>query len=104
MQLFCRIWPQVGMAAFRWSAMLRRHYARNCTAHGRQEIAQKALEIHQQLMPLHRALFCEASPGPVKYAASLLGLCSAFARLPLVEIADSSKQQVEDALRFAKLL
>ena len=66
--------------------------------------SKKALEVHQQLMPLHRALFCEASPGPVKYAASLLGLCSAFARLPLFEIADSSKQQVEDALRFAKLL
>jgi len=66
--------------------------------------AETALQLHQMLMPLHRALFCEASPGPVKYAASLLGLCEPTTRLPLVEIADSSKAQVKDALAFAKLI
>ena len=66
--------------------------------------AETALQLHQMLMPLHRALFCEASPGPVKYAASLLGLCEPTTRLPLVEITDRSKAQVKDALAFAKLI
>jgi len=65
---------------------------------------ERALSLHQRLMPLHDALFCEASPGPVKYAASLLGLCGPTTRLPLVEIADSSKQTVKEALIFAGLL
>ena len=60
--------------------------------------------INDRLYPLHQALFCESSPGPVKYAASLLGICEATARLPICEIADSSKQKVESALRHAGLL
>ena len=46
----------------------------------------------------------EASPGPVKYAAELLGLCEAGTRLPLCEIADASKARVEAALRGAGLM
>ncbi|MCH1426641.1 MAG: 4-hydroxy-tetrahydrodipicolinate synthase [Alphaproteobacteria bacterium] len=60
--------------------------------------------IHQKLLPLHNAMFCEASPGPVKYAASLLGICAAETRLPLCEIADSSKAQVKAGLVSAGLL
>jgi 4-hydroxy-tetrahydrodipicolinate synthase len=63
----------------------------------------KAREINELLLPLHDALFCEASPGPVKYAASLMGLSSAEMRLPLCEIADESKRKVEDALRHVGL-
>ena len=63
-----------------------------------------ALSLHQKLMPLHEKLFCEASPGPVKYAASLLGLCGATTRLPLCEIAESSKVAVREALAVADLL
>lgn len=63
-----------------------------------------ALALHQKLMPLHTALFCEASPGPVKYAASLLGIAGPQTRQPLVEIADSSKRAVEAALKAAALL
>ena len=63
-----------------------------------------AQAIHQKLLPVHEAMFCEASPGPVKYAASLLGICAAKTRLPLCEIADSSKSQVKDALVGAGLL
>lgn len=60
---------------------------------------------HQaRLMPVHDALFCETSPGPVKYAAELLGKASARARLPICEIADASKARVEAALRGAGLL
>ena len=63
-----------------------------------------AQAIHKRLSPVHEAMFCEASPGPVKYAASLLGVCAAETRLPLCEIADSSKSQVKDALVSAGLL
>ncbi len=64
----------------------------------------RALALQDRLMPLHKALFVETSPGPVKYACSLLGLCSPFARLPMVEIAESSKRAVEAAMRHAGLL
>ena len=63
-----------------------------------------AQTIHQKLLPLHNAMFCEASPGPVKYAASLLGICAAETRLPLCEIANSSKAQVKAGLVSAELL
>ena len=63
-----------------------------------------AQTIHQKLLPVHEAMFCEASPGPVKYAASLLGICSAETRLPLCEIAESNKLRVKDALVGADLL
>lgn len=59
---------------------------------------KKARELHERLMPLHDALFCETSPGPVKYAASRLGLCSAETRLPLVPIAEDSKKKVDAVL------
>ena len=61
-------------------------------------------ELQDVLMPIHLALFCETSPGPVKYAASLLGLCSSEARLPICEITDPSKEQVKNALTGAGLL
>lgn len=64
----------------------------------------RALALHKQLMPLHNALFCESSPGPVKYAAERLGLCGRTTRMPLVEIANSSKQVVDEALDLAGLL
>ena len=64
----------------------------------------KALELQGVLMPLHDALFCESSPGPVKYAAWRLGLCAAEARAPIVKIADASKRQVDDALAKVGLL
>jgi 4-hydroxy-tetrahydrodipicolinate synthase len=64
----------------------------------------KALEFQDRLMPLHHAMFVEASPGPVKYAASLLGLCEPEARLPLVPVMESTKVMVRDALIHAGLL
>ena len=62
-----------------------------------------AREIQDRLMPLHDALFCETSPGPVKYAASRLGICSAETRLPLVPIAEESKKKFDAALVSAGL-
>lgn len=61
----------------------------------------RALDIHDRLMPLHQALFMETSPAPVKYAASLLGLCQPDVRLPLVSISDATKKALENALKTA---
>ena len=63
-----------------------------------------AQKINDQLMPLHDAMFCETSPGPVKYAASLMGLCRYELRLPLVLIAKANEKIVEEALRHAGIL
>jgi 4-hydroxy-tetrahydrodipicolinate synthase len=63
-----------------------------------------ALSIHDRLMPLHTALFVETSPAPVKYAASLLGLCEPKVRLPLAPVSDSTKEQVRAAMVHAGLL
>ena len=62
------------------------------------------MELQDRLMPLHTAMFCETSPGPVKYAASLLGKCSDEARLPVCEISEASKQQVKQAMVDVGLL
>lgn len=64
----------------------------------------RALEIHLKLMPLHTALFVEASPAPVKYAASRLGLCEPDVRLPLVETLKTTRARVDAALKSAGLL
>lgn len=64
----------------------------------------RAMEIQDQLIVVHEAMFCESSPGPVKHAAERLGLCSAELRMPLCEISDSSKAQVDAALRDAGLM
>jgi 4-hydroxy-tetrahydrodipicolinate synthase len=65
---------------------------------------KSAMSINERLTPLHEALFCEASPGPVKYAANMLGHFQADLRLPLCEIADASKQKVQRALASAGLI
>jgi 4-hydroxy-tetrahydrodipicolinate synthase len=62
-----------------------------------------AMAVNERLMPLHQALFCETSPGPVKFAASLLGHCTAETRLPLAEIAQASKERVKRALGQVRL-
>ena len=64
----------------------------------------KAKEIDSILAPLHKALFIESNPSPVKYAASLLKLSSEDVRLPLVKITEETKIAVKDALKVAKLL
>jgi len=64
----------------------------------------KALEINLKLSSLHDALFIESSPGPVKYAASLLGLCNENTRLPLSQINDLTKEAVKNSLKELQLL
>jgi 4-hydroxy-tetrahydrodipicolinate synthase len=63
-----------------------------------------ALQLQDRLMPLHEALFVESNPGPVKYAASKLGLCNADMRLPLAPLAPASKQKVDSALNAVGLV
>ena len=65
---------------------------------------KRALELHDRLMPLHDALFVETSPGPVKYAASRLGLCKPGTRLPLAPISEQTKTAVDAALEKTGLL
>lgn len=64
----------------------------------------KAARLHEQLLPLHDALFSETSPGPVKYAAALLGLCRYEFRLPLVPISKVNEKLVEAAMNKVGLL
>jgi 4-hydroxy-tetrahydrodipicolinate synthase len=63
-----------------------------------------ALQLQDRLMPLHDALFVESNPGPVKYAASKLGLCTGETRLPLAPIASASRKTVDDALSAVGLV
>jgi len=64
----------------------------------------KALKLQDRLMPLHHAMFVETSPGPVKYAVSLLGHCEPEARLPMVPVVESTKKAVKAAMVHAGLL
>ena len=67
-------------------------------------LLSKAKEINEKLMPLHKALFIESNPSPVKYAASLLNLSTDEVRLPLIKVTDKTKKEVQKALKIANLL
>ena len=64
----------------------------------------RAVEINTLLKPLHKALFIESNPSPVKYAASLLKLSTSNVRLPLVGLMEETKKIVKEALKDTKLL
>jgi 4-hydroxy-tetrahydrodipicolinate synthase len=68
------------------------------------EDKNKADELNKFLQPLHTAMFIESNPSPVKYAASLLNMCEATVRLPLVEVQAANKKMIAEALKVAKLL
>jgi 4-hydroxy-tetrahydrodipicolinate synthase len=63
-----------------------------------------AIAMQHRLVPLHDALFCETSPGPVKYAASLLGKTAAHCRLPLAPVAEATRTRVHAAMSAVGLL
>ena len=65
---------------------------------------QQAMALQNRLLPLHDALFSESSPGPVKYAASLLGHTTETCRLPLAPIAEATRARVRAAMVEAGLL
>jgi len=66
--------------------------------------AKLASEIHLRLLALHKQLFAEANPIPVKWALARMGRCGPALRLPLVGMSESLIAPLEAALREAGLL
>lgn len=62
-----------------------------------------AQRINEQLAPLVEALFVETSPGPIKYAASLMGKCQNELRLPMIPVSKTTEKLVKDAMASALL-
>ena len=62
-----------------------------------------ALTLHDKLVPLHAVLFCETNPAPVKFVASLMGLCKPDVRLPLVQPSDANKKALKQILKNLRL-
>ena len=67
-------------------------------------LLSRAKKINDLLMPLHKSLFIESSPSPVKYAANLLKLCSDEVRLPLVKVTAETKIKIKSAMVHANLI
>ncbi len=65
---------------------------------------KRATQIHLQLLPLHKHLFCEPSPAPTKWAMARLGLLGNHLRLPLLPLTAAGQAAVEEALRAGGLL
>ncbi len=65
---------------------------------------QKAMDIQFRLMPVHKHLFVEANPIPVKWAMARMGLCQGTMRLPMTPLDKANEPVVENALKAAGLL
>ncbi len=65
---------------------------------------KEAERIDKILQPVHKSLFIESNPSPVKYAAKLIGLCNDEVRLPLVRIMENTKSEVKKSMISAKLI
>ena len=63
-----------------------------------------AMAVQMRLLPLHDAMFCESNPGPVKYAAALLGFGANHVRLPLVPVTEANAARVKAAMLETGLL
>ena len=74
-----------------------------CMAAIRGDIAE-AMRIQFQLMPMHKNLFVEANPIPVKWAMNRMGLCGPTLRLPMTELSESLRPVVEAALKASGLI
>src|SRR5665647_2142701 len=66
--------------------------------------ARRAMEIQRKLMPVHKHLFVEANPIPVKWAMARMGLCGGALRLPMTRLSPAHEATVEAALRASGLL
>ena len=64
----------------------------------------EAMAIQFKLMPVHKNLFVEANPIPVKWAMSRMGLCGGTLRLPMTELSKSQQPVLEAALRASGLI
>lgn len=65
---------------------------------------QRAMEIQFKLLPLHKALFVESNPIPVKWAAARMGLCTDALRLPLTQLTQANQPALERVMRATGLL
>ena len=65
---------------------------------------KRAMEIQFQLMPVHKHLFVEANPIPLKWAMARMGLCGATMRLPMTDMSPANGPVVEAALKASRLL
>ena len=65
---------------------------------------KEAERLDAILQPLHKNLFIESNPSPVKYIAKLMGLCDDAVRLPLVKTTEPTKDIINKALKSAKLI
>ena len=66
--------------------------------------AKRAMEIQLKLLPVHKHLFMEANPIPVKWAMARMGLCGGALRLPMTPLSPAHEATVEAALRASGLL
>jgi 4-hydroxy-tetrahydrodipicolinate synthase len=66
--------------------------------------AKTAMEIQRKLMPVHKQLFVEANPIPLKWAMARMGLCGGAMRLPMTPLAPANEPLVEAALRASGLV
>ena len=66
--------------------------------------ARRSMEIQRKLMPVHKHLFVEANPIPVKWAMARMGLCGGTLRLPMTQLSKANEAVVEGALRASGLL
>ena len=65
---------------------------------------RKAMDIQFKLLPLHKALFVESNPIPVKWAVARMGLCKQALRLPLTLLTEPSQRALEQVMRSCNLL
>jgi 4-hydroxy-tetrahydrodipicolinate synthase len=65
---------------------------------------KRAMEIQFKLMPVHKQLFVEANPIPLKWAMHRLDLCGATMRLPMTDLSPSNRPVVESALKASGLI
>ena len=74
-----------------------------CMAAIAQDVAA-AMAIQMKLLPLHKALFVESNPIPVKWAAARMGLCQAALRLPLTQLTAGNQSQLESVMHSTGLI
>ena len=79
--------------------ILRPTSVQRCKPQAWTAILKKRSLCRDKLAPLHDVIFSETSPGPVKYAMSLMGLCADEVRLPLVEPRENTKEKVREVLK-----
>lgn len=65
---------------------------------------EEARDLQDRLIPLHQAMFAEPSPAGAKYAASLLGLCSAECRIPVMPLSEATKTRIRSIMEQLELI